>query len=59
MARSMHLWEHATIINKDSFHYGDWGIIIAYDDGLYYIAMFGDSNDVCEFSRDEFRISRK
>ena len=50
--------KEVTITNKDSWHYGDWGIIKSFDGEYYEVAMFGDENDMPIFSRDEFKVKR-
>ena len=45
-------------IKGNSFHAGDWGIIvdICEEDNEYFVAMFGDKSDVPVFSRDELKL---
>lgn len=50
--------KEATITNKESFHCGDWGTIIDFDGEYYYIAIFGDLNDVPVFERNEFKVKK-
>lgn len=47
------------ITNRDSWYYGERGIIKYFDGEYYYIAITGDENNQCVFSRDEFKEVRK
>ena len=46
------------IIDRESFHYGDWGTIVDFDGEYYYIAIFGDVNDAPIFTRNQFKVSK-
>ena len=46
------------ITNKESFYYGEWGIIKYYDGFMFAIAIANDKNSFPVFYRDEFRIPR-
>lgn len=47
-----------TIINKDSIHYKDWGIVRHFDGDRYHVGMFGSEKDTPIFDRDELRVKR-
>ena len=53
-----YIGREATVKARDSFHYGDWGIIVDFDGDYFHIAIFGDDKDVCVFARDEIKIER-
>lgn len=47
-------------IDSSSYDIGGWGDIIAVDeDGIFHIAMYGDTDDVHIFTRNEFVVHRK
>ena len=46
------------IKSKDSFHDGGWGTIVGFDGDQYHVAMYDGKDDVCVFSRDEFKIKK-
>ena len=47
-----------TITAKDSWAYGEWGIVKMFDGEYYHIAPWNDSVELV-FTRDEFRVPRK
>lgn len=59
MAKQNIIGKTVTITNKDSWHYLDWGIVVAADDdGYYSVAIFGDKNCCPIFERNEIRVKR-
>lgn len=49
----------AYITNRDCIYYGEWGIIEAYIDGLYYIRIANGGDSVPVFARNEFLVKRE
>lgn len=47
------------IINKDSFYFGEWGIIKHFDGEYYHIAIANGTQAEPIFKRDEIRIPKK
>ena len=47
-------------IYGNSFHSGDWGIIVDMyeEDDEYFVAMFGNKNDVPVFSKRELKLMK-
>jgi hypothetical protein len=37
---------------------GDWGIVTMFDGDDYHVAMMGDLNTQCVFTRNEFTVKR-
>lgn len=48
----------AYITARDSWAYGEWGIIRDFDGDYYYIAI-ADGNECLVFTKDEFKEKRE
>jgi hypothetical protein len=46
------------IIDKDSFHYNEWGIVKSFDGDYYHVAHAGGNDVVLIFDRDQLQIPR-
>jgi hypothetical protein len=57
MAQNL-IGKEVKIIDRESFHYGDWGTVVDFDGEYYYIAIFGDVNDAPIFTRNQFKVSK-
>lgn len=51
--------KEAKIIAKDSWCYGEYGIIKHFDGEYYHIAVTGDDSMQCVFTRNEFKVRRE
>lgn len=47
------------ITTRESWCYGECGIVKGYDGEEYHIAICGDEGAILAFSRDEFKVKRK
>lgn len=56
--KSKLIGREVTITSKDSWAYGEWGIIKFYDGEDYHIALYNDDKMALVFSRNEFRVKR-
>ena len=50
--------KEAKITTKDSWYYGEYGIIKYFDGEYYHIAITGDNSNMCIFTRNEFKVRR-
>jgi len=50
--------KEATITDKNSIYYGEWGIIRHFDGDRFHIAMW-NGNEEMVFDRNEFKIRRR
>lgn len=48
----------AHITDKDSIYHDEWGRIVDYDEGVYYIAIADDSKNQVIFDRDQFKVKK-
>lgn len=58
MARSKLIGKEVTITTKDSWVFGEWGIVKMYDGEYYHIAILGDEKCLLIFERKEFKVNR-
>lgn len=50
--------KYTRIIDKDSFHYNEWGIIKSFDGEYYHVAHTGGNDVMLIFNRDQLRVPR-
>ncbi len=50
--------KEVTITTKDSWAFGEWGIVRMFDGEYYHIAPWNDEKISLVFTRDEFRVKR-
>lgn len=50
--------KEVTITSKDSWAYGEWGVIKDYDGEYYYVAIADDPTSQLVFDRKEFKIKK-
>jgi hypothetical protein len=46
------------ITDKNSIYYGAWGIIVMVDTDGYYVAIYGGTDSVPCFDRDQIKIRK-
>lgn len=47
------------IIDKNSMHYNEWGIIKHYDGEFYHVAIANGTDSIPVFDRKQIKIPRK
>jgi len=58
MASKM-IGKRVDIIDKDSWFYGEWGVIIDVIDGNYFVAIANGRDCVPVFDRKDIRVRRE
>ena len=51
--------KQVTITSRDSWAYGEWGIIKDFDGDCYYVAIADDPNSTLIFDRNEFKVKKQ
>jgi len=56
MNRKVNIGDKVIIINKESWAYDEWGIVILIADNLYHISMANNENIALVFFRNELKL---
>ena len=59
MKNSKLIGKTVVITNRDSWCYGESGIVKGYDGEYYHIAITGDDSTQLEFARNEFKVRKE
>lgn len=57
--KSKLIGKYAYITDKESTFCQEWGEITDYENGLYHIAITGDSKTTVSFERHQFRVPHR
>lgn len=57
--KSKLIGKYAYITDGNSVHHQDWGEVVDFKKGLYYIVMDTDKETVVTFNRDQFKVPER